>query len=328
MQTVISASYNDVQGVMKDSYRKTFSGSAQVTYRKSKFQFRDIARITSNSTQDSPYGTFGEYAKMNPYVSIYEDDDLTLRKYVRGSGTSGTLSPLYNATTNPKKQTSYLQFSNNFYVEYNPIENLKLTGRLGITQQRSDADEYYSYLHGKFANTATTEQHQRGSYQVNSGKSTSLSTDLFANYTKTIQKHTFFANAGWSLSETKYSEIVNKAYGYKDTNMDEYIFGTMYGESASPSGSASVSRSIGVTGVFAYTYDDRYLLDATARANGASAFGSDNPWATFWSVGLGWNMHNEAFLKDVDWMEQLKLSLLKRKLILVYQKFRRCMKKL
>ena len=306
MQALFSASYNDVQGVMKDSYRRTFGGTAQITYRKSKFQFRDIARITSNSTQDSPYGTFGDYAKMNPYISAYNEDGTPL-KYVRGTGVNGTLSPLYNATTNPKKQTSYLQFSNNFYIEYMPIEGLKLTGRLGISTQRSDADTYYSFLHGNFVNTPTTESYKRGSYQVNSGKSTTLSTDVFANYTKTIKKHTFFANAGWSLSETNYQEIVNKAYGYKDINMDNYIFGTMYGDSASPSGAASKSRTIGVTGVFAYTYDDRYLFDATIRYNGASAFGSDNPWATFWSTGIGWNMHNEAFLKDVDWIDMLKL---------------------
>ena len=306
MQTLISASYNDVQGVMKDSYRRTFSGSAQVTYRKDKFQFRDIARIASNSTQDSPYGTFSEYARMNPYVPAYNEDGTPL-KHSTGSGVNAKYSPLYNATTNPKKQTSYLQFSNNFYVEYMPIEGLKLTGRLGITTQRSDADTYYSYLHGNFAGTAYGEDYKRGSYQVNSGKSTTLSTDVYANYTKTIKKHTFFANAGWSLSETNYQEIVNKAYGYKDVNMDNYIFGTMYGEYASPSGAASKSRSIGVTGVFAYTYDDRYLLDATIRYNGASAFGSDNPWATFWSAGIGWNMHNEAFLKDIDWVDMLKL---------------------
>ena len=306
MQALFSASYNDVQGVMKDSYRRTFGGTAQITYRKSKFQFRDIARITSNNTQDSPYGTFSDYVKMNPYISAYNEDGTPL-KYAKGSGVNGIYTPLYNATTNSKKQTSYLQFSNNFYIEYMPIEGLKLTGRLGITTQRSDADTYYSYLHGNFANTATTESYKRGSYQVNGGKSTTLSTDVFANYTKTIKKHTFFANAGWSLSETNYQEIVNKAYGYKDINMDNYIFGTMYGDSATPTGAASKSRTIGVTGVFAYTYDDRYLLDATIRYNGASAFGSDNPWATFWSAGIGWNMHNEAFLKDVDWIDMLKL---------------------
>ena len=307
MQALFSVSYNDVQGIMKDSYRKTFAGTAQLTYRKDKFQFRDIARITSTSTQDSPYGSFNEYAKMNPYMPAYNEDGTPVRETESSTSYNKQYSPLYNATTNPKQQTSYLSFSNNFYIEYMPIEGLKLTGRLGITSHRSDADSYYSYAHSKFANYATTEYYKRGSYTVNNGKSTTISTDIFANYTKTIKKHTFFANAGWSLSDTKYQEIMNTAYGFKDMAMDEYLFGTMYGEDASPSGSATTNRTIGVTGVFAYTYDDRFLLDATIRANGASAFGADNPWATFWSTGIGWNIHNEAFLKDSNWIEQLKV---------------------
>jgi TonB-linked SusC/RagA family outer membrane protein len=306
LQALFSASYNDVQGVMKDSYRRTFGGTAQITYRKNKFQFRDIARITSNSTQDSPYGTFSEYAAMNPYVAAYYEDGTPIKN--ADESNNKKYSPLYNATTNPKKQTSYLQFSNNFYIEYMPIENLKLTGRLGITTQRNDADTYISKDHGDFADIYNFgEEYKKGSYTVNNGKSTTISADIYANYTKTIKKHTIFANAGWNLSDTKYQEYMNTAMGYKDVSMDNYIFGTMYKEDGSPSGTARTSRTVGVSGVFAYTYDDRYLLDATIRANGASAFGSDNRWATFWSTGLGWNMHNEAFLKDNDWIELLKI---------------------
>ena len=306
LQALFSASYNDVQGVMKDSYRRTFGGTAQITYRKNKFQFRDIARITSNSTQDSPYGTFSEYAAMNPYVAAYYEDGTPVKN--ADESNNKKYSPLYNATTNPKKQTSYLQFSNNFYIEYMPIENLKLTGRLGITTQRNDADTYISKDHGDFADIYNFgEEYKKGSYTVNNGKSTTISADIYANYTKTIKKHTIFANVGWNLSDTKYQEYMNTAMGYKDVSMDNYIFGTMYKEDGSPSGTARTSRTVGVSGVFAYTYDDRYLLDATIRANGASAFGSDNRWATFWSTGLGWNMHNEAFLKDNDWIELLKI---------------------
>ena len=306
MQALFSASYNDVQGVMKDSYRRTFAGSAQLTYRKNKFLFRDIARITSNSTQDSPYGTFSEYAAMNPYVAAYNEDGTPVKN--ADETNNKKYSPLYNATTNPKKQTSYLQFSNNFYIEYMPIEGLKLTGRLGITTQRNDADTYYSKMHGNFDDMYLfDEAYKKGSYTVNNGKSTTLSADVYANYTKTIKKHTFFANVGWNLSDTHYQEYYTTAIGYKDISMDDFFFGTLYKDDDAPSGTAAKNRSVGASGVFAYTYDDRYLLDATIRANGASAFGSDNRWATFWSVGLGWNMHNESFLKDNEWFDQLKI---------------------
>jgi hypothetical protein len=62
-----------------------------------------------------------------------------------------------------------------------------------------------------------------------------------------------------------------------------------------------------VVGVIAYSYDDRYLFDGTIRLNASSAFGTDKPWATFWSTGIGWNVHKEGFLKDSEWIKQLKL---------------------
>src|SRR5699024_10498152 len=44
-----------------------------------------------------------------------------------------------------------------------------------------------------------------------------------------------------------------------------------------------------------YSYDRRYLLDATYRIDGSTAFGSSKVYSPFWSVGLGWNVQNESF---------------------------------
>ena len=85
------------------------------------------------------------------------------------------------------------------------------------------------------------------------------------------------------------------------------LFGMMYKEDGKPSGNSSKNRNVGFLGVLAYTYADRFLLDATLRGSAASVFGTDNPWATFWSVGLGWNLHNEKFFKDLGFVEQFKI---------------------
>jgi len=53
--------------------------------------------------------------------------------------------------------------------------------------------------------------------------------------------------------------------------------------------------------------DNRYLADATIRESASSLYGSDNRWANSWSFGLGWNLHNEVFMKDISWIKQLKL---------------------
>lgn len=56
-----------------------------------------------------------------------------------------------------------------------------------------------------------------------------------------------------------------------------------------------------------YNFDSRYYLQASIRTDGSSRFGQNKQWGTFWSVGASWNAHNEAFLKDVNWLDVAKL---------------------
>ncbi|MDE6332288.1 MAG: TonB-dependent receptor, partial [Muribaculaceae bacterium] len=60
---------------------------------------------------------------------------------------------------------------------------------------------------------------------------------------------------------------------------------------------------------FGYSYDDRYFLDANLRRDGSSKFAPEHRWSTFWSLGLMWNMKNEKFLQNVNWLDQARLRL-------------------
>ena len=58
-----------------------------------------------------------------------------------------------------------------------------------------------------------------------------------------------------------------------------------------------------------YTLLDRYMLTATFRADGSSRFADGNKWGYFPSVAFAWKINNEAFLKNIDWLDELKLRL-------------------
>ena len=58
-----------------------------------------------------------------------------------------------------------------------------------------------------------------------------------------------------------------------------------------------------------YTYDRRYFIDASFKIEGSSKFGSDNRYAPFWSVGIGWNLHHEAFMMDNNLLNVARLKL-------------------
>lgn len=74
-----------------------------------------------------------------------------------------------------------------------------------------------------------------------------------------------------------------------------------------PSKSENQTRLVGFIGSLNYTYNDIYLLDASVRFDGSSEFGRNQPWGSFWSGGLGLNIHNFEFMKDNGIFDQLKI---------------------
>ena len=69
----------------------------------------------------------------------------------------------------------------------------------------------------------------------------------------------------------------------------------------------SMSKLIGLFGRVTYNFDDRYLLMASLRVDGSTKFGKDHKWGYFPGVSAGWRLNNEEFLKDVKWIDNLKL---------------------
>ena len=82
--------------------------------------------------------------------------------------------------------------------------------------------------------------------------------------------------------------------------------GIQYGDGDQPTGDYEITRLMGVVANFNYGFDDRYLLDFSVRSDGSSMFGADKRWGTFGSVGVGWNIHNEAWFKGNILISQLK----------------------
>lgn len=61
-------------------------------------------------------------------------------------------------------------------------------------------------------------------------------------------------------------------------------------------------------GRFNYNYDEKYYFDASFRTDGSSRFYKDNRWGKFWSVGGNWRVSKEAFMEDVEWVNNLSVK--------------------
>ena len=304
----VDLSYNNVEGVMKGSNRNTVSGALSVIYHHQKLLVRNQFSFTNTNSKESPYGSFSEYARLNPYWRPYNEDG-TLRKYL---GQGPTLSekvynPMFNATINTTDKKDYTDYTNNTYVEYNFNEGMRLTGRLNVQSRVNGSERFLPGSHLSFINTADDDFLKRGSYTQGYGKYFAVNGDVNFNYSKNWNKHILFANLGANIKSAETEYYYHTAVGFPNDKMDNIIFAKQYAENSKPTGSESIDREVG--GLFAlnYSYDDRYLADFSLRASASSQFGADNRWGTFWSGGLGWNMHNESWFKDSKIVKQLRL---------------------
>ena len=308
LNLIVGFSYNNVQGTMKGSDRTNYEGSVSISYRYKGLNFRDNLTITSNVANDSPYGAFSEYAVLNPYLSPYDENgNLVQNASIIPGADNFEANPLYNASLNTKLTSKYLDVTNNFSVEWMIVMGWKVTGRFGITEKRVRADEFYPANHLKFRSYSGEDLFRKGSYQMNEGEEKRMSGDVNMQFSQQFgDKHYVFANAGFTLSEAYYEELIYKAEGFPHDRMNDMMFARQYVKDTKQTGRESTIRDIAVLFAGNYAYDDRFLVDGSFRTSASSQYGKNNRWGQFWSVGVGWNIHNEVWLKDSK-IQQLKL---------------------
>jgi len=153
-----------------------------------------------------------------------------------------------------------------------------------------------------------TPQNKKGEYYSKTGNGMSYSSQLRFVYGKTFhEKHLVNVVLGGLAEESTDSNLSHTVVGFPGSNFDHPMFARGYEEGGRPSGSDSKYRSLSTYSNFHYSYDNRYLMDLSYRYDGSSVFGSKNKFVSTWGIGLAWNISNEAFLKDKNWLTTLKL---------------------
>ena len=80
-----------------------------------------------------------------------------------------------------------------------------------------------------------------------------------------------------------------------------------YSNIVSLNSNTSTYRKEGYFGRINYSYDGRYNFSASYRRDGSSRFARNRRWGNFWSIGAGWNVASEAFMRGIKWVDELKL---------------------
>ena len=298
-----SASYKDIKGAMKDSYRHNFNASLTLMYKVKNFTFKNQASYAVTKSQESKYGTFSDYVKQQPYNAPYDEDGNIIRMFDGfHAHYEGYQNPLYDATLNSFDRSGYRTLTNNFAVEWSPLAGLTIRGQVGISATDNTSDLFLPPEHSTFIDDEyySTEEGflRRGTYDYSTGRENTYSGNITASYTKTFaDKHQLYVGLDYALEEQSGYSYNISAEGFTDENINFLASAQQYARDKGPSGTQSKSRRLGLTGNANYIFDNRYYVDFSYRVDGSSTFGSKKKYAPFWSVGIGWNLHNEKFLE-------------------------------
>lgn len=196
-------------------------------------------------------------------------------------------------------ETDRYRFMGNVYGEYEFLKGLKY--RLSLSYERTDwKDFYFQPVHDLgwfYVNNIAKLNDWRGSGYTGTIENT-------VTYAKEIRDHNFSAMVGNTVLQSGISRINGHAEGFTEPYFKVLSQGT---SGISVTGSEEINRLLSYFGRLIYSYKDKYLLTATVRRDASSRFGANYRWGTFPSVAVGWKIHNEGFMKSLDFLSQMKL---------------------
>ena len=311
-----SLAYNNVAGAMKGSIRNTFNGNVFLSYKYKNLTFQNDLLITANKAKNSPYGTFSDYGKINAYWKPYDDDGNLLKMledemdYIDLVGTNTVHNPLWNAVLPSLNESKYTEIQDHFAIEWYILPELFVRGRFGITAQTNRSDVYVSAENTQFDGYVGEDAGRKGSYTYGTGESFSYEADFTLNYSKLFaDRHQLYVGLGYNFAEDRSENYSITAEGISNINMDFLGSATLYEQDGAPYGDEGVSRRVGGILNVNYTFDRRYFVDFSGKFDGSSQFGSGNRLAPFYSIGAGWNIHNEAFMANAKALNTARLRL-------------------
>ena len=213
-------------------------------------------------------------------------------------------NPVNDIGTNVQKKHTYT-LNNRFALTWKPIKNLTLRSEGNYSVSFRDINRFYGAL------TATGKKYNSQPVASITNRTTqSYTWTNTASYDLTLKdSHNFSFLLGQEIYNRQYKETAQTNRYFDRTVSAEKAFdnmglGTPY---LSSSVLSTADRTASFFGQISYNYNHKYLLSVTMRADGSSKFASGYKWGYFPSVSGAWDLKQEKFLKDVKWIDQLKL---------------------
>lgn len=293
----VSVGYLNQEGILQSDRVERYTGSLVLN----PSFFDDHLKLTLNAkgsvseTRFADSGAIYGAASFNPTMPVHSANG-SFGGYFESVSPGG----VPDATLNPVGRLDYISHKaevkrmiGNFDVDYKFHFLPELKAHVSLGLDYAEGWGVYYCPEGVGLNYEIGGTNNKYGPQTNTNK---LFT-AYLNYNKNIEsiKSNFDITAGYDYQYWK----------SKTAEYDEY---NVYGE-VQKSVAPTDQRHLLISwyGRLNYSFDSRYLLTATMRSDGTSRFSPDNRWGYFPSVGLGWRVDEEKFMKGISWLDNLKL---------------------
>ncbi len=302
---VVSMGYQNEEGIFKGDEFKRVSLRGGLTHK-----IKEIATIGFQSNMSFINNDRGatdyinKALSMNPLVKAYDENGqlidypastIGLGEPSNGKQYTSGINPLVDLANTDNNRRGYYLLAN-LFAEIQPVKGLKVKSQFSPTLRTSRSGEYYGVKTNK-RRTAKTDM-----AQVAKREYLEYTWDNSVTYSRVIGDHSFDASYIFSVYETRYEDT--------DTQVEDLATPGIYNLGSGSKINYSKSNFIATAMLshilrLNYDYKGKYLFTVSNRWDGSSKLAKK--WESFFAAAAGWRLSEENFLKDEDWLSNLKL---------------------
>ena len=298
-----SLGYYKNKGIIESSDFERYSARMNAEYKLLKIKDKSIVTVgehfTLNRTSEvqAPGGFLENVLQFNPSLPVYT----TNGDYAGPvGGYPDRENPVARLQRNSDNRYTYWRMFGDAYININPLKDFNIKSTFGLDYaQKQQRIFTYPVTEGTVANSTNAVEGKQEHW-------TKWMWNAIATYNIEKGNHRADLMAGIELNREDDVWFSGKKYDYMILNPDYMWPNAGVGE-AEAYGSGEGYSLISYFGKLNYNFADRYLLSLTMRYDGSSRFGKNNRYGTFPSISAGWRINEEQFMKDVKWLDNLKL---------------------
>lgn len=297
LSSFFSLGYYKNLGIIKDTDFDRFSTRINNEYKPiDRLTIGEHLTINRTSEVNAPGGFMQNVLQFNPSLPVYTEDG----EYAGPvAGYPDRENPVARLERNKDNRYTYWRTFGDAYVGFDFGRGFSARTTFGLDYAQKKA-RYFTYpiTEGTMANPTNAVEAKQEHW-------TRWMWNLIGQYNREFGAHHIDVLAGMELIRENFEwfsaykedfSILTPDYMWPDAGVGNAM---AYGSSEGYSLASFFGKAN-------YSFDSRYLVGVTLRYDGSSRFGKNNRYATFPSVSVGWRANNEAFLRDVNWITELK----------------------